>query len=213
MLLAALARAAGASVQDYDDLLPLIGGALGNISDEDLPSCAPAAGVVGQLRRRRRDVRRRRTLIEFGQGLGGEALSPALGGIDRSALFDKPRDLFIIIYLQPLPRRCAVDSAACLVDGRSPTDIFTETDAPGAAAWLKFAGPGIKPAQVVHVAIATSEGESLDAFRTRCGEVPGFPPHAVRRDGAVRRTRTSARSRLRSTPPTAAPGAWATSAS
>ena len=72
-----------------------------------------------------------KNLIGFGRGLGGEALSPALGGIERSALFDKPRTLFIIVYLQSLPRRCAMDSAACLVDGRKPTDIFLETDAIG----------------------------------------------------------------------------------
>ena len=135
---------------------------------------AQAARVVGQLRRRRRDLGgeepdRVRT------GLGSEALSPALGGVERNALFDKPRDLFIVIYLQSLPRRCALDSPACLVDGRKPTDIFLETDASGAAAWLNFAGPGIKPAQLLHVSIATSESESLDAFRKRCGEVPVFP--------------------------------------
>ena len=59
-----------------------------------------------------------------------------------------PRDLFIVVYLQPLPRRCAMDSSACLVGGRPPTEIFTETDADGAAAWLTFAGPGISPKQV-----------------------------------------------------------------
>jgi hypothetical protein len=98
-----------------------------------------------------------------------------LGGIERSALFDRPRDLFIIVYLQPLPRRCAMDSATCLVDGRKPSDIFLDTDASGAAAWLNFNGPGMPIGQLLHVAIATSEQESLDSFRTRCAKVPGFP--------------------------------------
>jgi len=104
-----------------------------------------------------------------------ESLPPLQGGILRSALFDKPRDLFIVVYLQPLPRRCALDSAACLVGGRRPTDIFTETASDGTAAWLNFGGPGIPPERVLHVSIATKEGETLDAFRARCGEVPGFP--------------------------------------
>jgi len=62
-----------------------------------------------------------------------------------------------------------------MVDGRNPTDIFLETDAQGNAAWLNFGSTGIKPGQLLHVAIATSEGEDLGAFRTRCGKVPGFP--------------------------------------
>ena len=56
-LLLAQALASGTSITDYDSLLPLIGGALGNISDEDLPIALQLAGVVGQLRRRRRDLR------------------------------------------------------------------------------------------------------------------------------------------------------------
>jgi hypothetical protein len=162
------------NIQDYDDLLPLIGTTLRNISEEDLPIALRLLAASGNFDGDG-ETSEAKNLIGFGRGLGSEALSPALGGVERSALFDKPRDLFIIIYLQSLPRRCAMESPACLVDGRKPTDIFLETDASGAAAWLNFAGPGIKPAQLLHVAIATSETESLDAFRTRCGEVPGFP--------------------------------------
>jgi hypothetical protein len=33
----------------------------------------------------------------------------------------------------------------------------------------------LRPEQVVHVSIATSEGESIEAFRKRCAAVPGFP--------------------------------------
>jgi hypothetical protein len=161
------------NIQDYDGLLPRIGAALGNISEEDLPIALRLLAASGNFDGDG-ETSEAKNLIGFGRGLGGEALSPALGGVERSALFDKPRTLFIIIYLQSLPRRCALDSAACLVDGRKPTDIFLETDASGAAAWLNFAGPGIKPEQILHVAIATSETESVEAFRARCGEVPGF---------------------------------------
>src|SRR6185436_3164353 len=146
------------NIQDYDDLLPRIGAALGNISEADLPVALRLLAASGNFDGDG-ETSEAKNLIGFGRGLGGEALSPALGGVERSALFDKPRTLFIIVYLQSLPRRCALDSAACLVDGRKPTDIFLETDASGAAAWLNFAGPGIKPEQVLHVAIATSENE------------------------------------------------------
>jgi len=173
-LAALIAVGAARNIQDYDDLLPHIGAALGNITDEDLPVALRLLASSGNFDGDG-ETSEAKNLIGFGRGLGGEALSPALGGVERNALFDKPRTLFIIIYLQSLPRRCALDSAACLVDGRKPTDIFLETDASGAAAWLNFAGPGIIPAQILHVAIATSETESLAAFRARCGEVPGFP--------------------------------------
>jgi hypothetical protein len=162
------------NIQDYDHLLPIIGGALGNISDEDLPIALKLLAASGNFDGDG-ETSEAKNLIGFGRGLGGEALSPVQGGIERSALFDKPRDLFIIVYLQPLPRRCALDSPACLVDGRRPADIFLETDANGAVAWLNFAGPGIRPEQLLHVAIATSELEPLTAFRSRCAEVPGFP--------------------------------------
>lgn len=173
-LQALIASGQANNIQDYDALLPLIGTTLGNISDEDLPVALRLLAASGHFDGDG-ETSEAKNLIGFGRGLGGEALSPALGGVERNALFDKPRSLFIIVYLQSLPRRCALDSAACLVDGRKPTDIFLETDASGAAAWLNFAGPGIKPAQLLHVAIATSETEGVDAFRTRCGEVPGFP--------------------------------------
>ena len=114
-------------------------------------------------------------MIAFGRGLNAEALSPIQGGIDRSALFDEPRDLFVVVYLQALPRRCALDSAACLVDGRKESDIFLETNPDGTATWLNFNGEGMPVGHILHVAIATSEGEDLAAFRTRCAKVPGFP--------------------------------------
>ena len=81
----------------------------------------------------------------------------------------------IALTTQALPRRCELNSQACLVDGRRPADIFLETDADGNAAWLNFQGPGIKAGQLLHVAIATREGEDLAAFRKRCADVPGFP--------------------------------------
>jgi hypothetical protein len=176
VLAALLAQAlqSGSNIQDYDHLLPIIGGTLGNISDDDVPIALRLLASSGNFDGDG-ETSEAKNLIEFGRGLNGEALSPIQGGIERNALFDRPRDLFIIIYLQPLPRRCAMDSSNCLVDGRTPTDIFLETDANGAAAWLNFAGTGIKPGQVLHVGIATSEGEGLTQFRARCANVPGFP--------------------------------------
>jgi hypothetical protein len=175
-LLIQSALAGGTQVDDYDHLLqlPNIGALLGNISDDDLPAALKLLAASGHFDGDG-ETSEAKNLIGFGRGLSGEPLSPTQGGIERSALFDRPRDLFIIVYLQPLPRRCAMDSANCLIDGRKPTDIFLETDAAGNAAWLDFAGPGIKPSQLLHVAIATSENEDLGSFRSRCAEVPGFP--------------------------------------
>ncbi len=173
-LLLSAALSSGTSIQDYDHLLPLIGSTLGNIADEDLPIALRLLASSGNFDGDG-ETSEAKNLIAFGRGLGGEALSPALGGIQRSALFDRPRDLFIVVYLQPLPRRCAMDSSACLIEGRRPSDILAEKDANGVATWLNFAGPGINAGQLLHVSIATSEGESLGAFRSRCAEVPGFP--------------------------------------
>jgi hypothetical protein len=113
--------------------------------------------------------------VRVGQHLVDAQLPPELGGLDGTAFFDRPRNLFIVVYLQPLARRCALADANCHVDGRSPADIFTETNADRTATWLHFASGGIPIDQVVHVAIATKEGESPDAFRARCGAVNGFP--------------------------------------
>jgi hypothetical protein len=175
VLAAALARAADAGARDYESLLPFLSGSLNNISNEDLPRVLQLLASSGNFEGDSPARSEAEAVIKFGQGLGGEALPAILGGIDRTALFDKPRDLFIVIYLQPLERRCAADSAACLVDGRAPADILREVDGTGNAAWLKFPGGGIPAGQVVHVAIATSEGESLSAFRTRCSKINGFP--------------------------------------
>jgi len=170
----AAAIQSGTNVVDYDHLLPYIGGILGDIADDDLPIAMKLLASSGNFDGDA-NTPEAKNLIDFGRGLSGEDLPPALGGIERSALFDQPRDLFVVIYLQALPRRCELNSQACLVDGRRPADIFLETDADGNAAWLNFQGPGIKAGQLLHVAIATREGEDLAAFRKRCADVPGFP--------------------------------------
>ena len=162
------------NVQDYDHLLPVIGAALGNISNDDLPIALRLLAASGNFDGDG-ETSEAKNVIGFGRGLNGEALSPIQGGIERSALFDRPRDLFIVVYLQPLPRRCTLASSDCQVDGRSPADIFTEKNPDGTAAWMNFNGTGIRPEQVLHVSIATSELEDLGSFRTRCSKVPGFP--------------------------------------
>jgi hypothetical protein len=164
----------GANIQDYDHLLPIIGSTLGNISDDDLAAALQLLAASGNFDGDG-ETSEAKNLIEFGSGLNSEALSPVQGGIERSALFDRPRNMFIVLYLQPLPRRCTLASSDCLVDGRNPTDIFTAKNADGTAAWLNFNGTGIYPEQILHVAIATKELEDLTSFRTRCAAVPGFP--------------------------------------
>jgi len=162
------------TVQDYDHLLPYIGSTLGNVSNDDLPIALRLLAGSGNFDGDG-ETSEAKNVIEFGRGLNGEALSPIQGGIERSALFDRPRDLFIVLYLQPLSRRCTLAGADCQVDGRSPADIFTEKKSDDTAAWLNFNGTGILPQKVLHVAIATSELEDLDSFRARCSKVPGFP--------------------------------------
>jgi len=173
-LLLSQAVAGNVNIQDYDNLLPVIGGALGNISNDDLPAALQLLAGSGHFDGDG-ETSEAKNLVGFGRGLNSMAPSPIQGGIDRSALFDRPRDLFVILYLQPLPRRCTLGDSNCLVDGRSPVDIFTERNADGTAAWLNFNGTGIRPEQVLHVAIATKEQEDLTSFRTRCAKVPGFP--------------------------------------
>jgi hypothetical protein len=173
-LLAALAAAADAGAADYASLLPFIGGTLGNVADGDIPVALNLLASSGRFDGDG-ETSEAKNVLHFGSDIDVATLPPALGGIDRSALFDRPRDLFIVVYLQPLGRRCALGGNDCLVDGSSPADLFTATGADGGATWLQFPGASIKPEQVVQLAIATSEGESIDAFRTRCAAVPGFP--------------------------------------
>jgi hypothetical protein len=174
-LLGLLAQYADAGNSNYNSLLPYIGGTLGNIDDADLQPALQLLAASGNF-----DgdgvTCEAQNLIAFGEGLSSFSLPPELGGIDRSAFFDSPNDLFIVVYLQPLARRCQLPSNGCNVNGRSPSDIFLDTDGYGGATWLSFtSGTGISPAKVVQVAIATSEGESETAFATRCTAVPGFP--------------------------------------
>ena len=114
-------------------------------------------------------------VIRTGNHLVEAHLPADLGGLDGAAFFDRPRSLFLVVYLQPLARRCSLGTADCAVDGRSPADIFNQTEADGTASWLHFATGGMPIGQVVHVAISTKEGESPAAFRARCGAVNGFP--------------------------------------
>jgi hypothetical protein len=116
-------------------------------------------------------------VVRTGAHLVEARLPPELGGLDGAAFFDRPRSLFLVIYLQPLARRCALGTPDCAVDGRSPADIFTESAADGTATWLHFATGAMPIDQIVHVALSTKEGETPDAFRARCKAVNGFPPN------------------------------------
>jgi hypothetical protein len=118
-------------------------------------------------------------VVRTGSHLVEARLPPDLGGLDGAAFFDRPRSLFLVIYLQPLARKCGMSSASCTVDGHSPAEIFTETNPDGTAAWLHFATGGIPLGQVVHVAIDTSEGETAEAFRGRCTAINGFPTNLL----------------------------------
>jgi hypothetical protein len=173
-LLAALAAAADGGVTDYQQLLQTLGPTLGNIDDAGLASALTLLASSGSFDGDGQ-TSEAKNLIDFGRDLNTAALPPELGGLDRSAFFSVPHDLFIIVYLQPLPRRCALGSSACNVDGRSPTDIFLDTDPGGGVSWLSFANGSILPEQVVQVSVATREGESETDFTTRCSGLPGFP--------------------------------------
>jgi len=175
-LAALIAGAAAAGVTDYNSLLTYLGGmnVLGNINDGDLPTALQLLASSGQFDGDGQ-TSEAQAVIELGEGINLQPLPSTPGLVDRQALFDRPRDLFIVVYLQPLERRCALGTADCQVDGRSPADIFQDTDSSGNLTWLAFPSGGIRPEQVVQVAIATSEGEDIDSFRTRCAAVPGFP--------------------------------------
>ena len=173
-LLGLLAAEADAGVKDYQTLLPLLGPTLGNIDDADLPYALQLLAASGNFDGDGQTCEAQ-NLIAFGQGLNSATLPASLGGIDRRAFFDSPRDLFIVVYLQPLARRCALPSDACNVNGRSPTDIFLDTDGYGGVTWLSFVNGSIAPSRVVQVAIATAEGQSEADFETKCEAVTGFP--------------------------------------
>lgn len=177
-LAAALAAEADAGITDYQTLLPLIAPTLGNIDDADLEPALTLLASSGNFDGDGQ-TSEAKNLIQFGRGLNAFSLPPQLGGIDRSAFFSVPNDLFIVVYLQPLPRRCALGSSDCNVDGRSPADIFLDTNPDGTAAWLTFSSGGILPQQVIHVAVATREGESEAAFTSRCSMLPGFPQNLL----------------------------------
>lgn len=180
-LLAALAAASDAGVTDYASLLAALGPSLSNIDDTDPMTVATALQILASTGSFDGDgqTSEGKNLIEFGQGLNAAALPPELGGVDRSAFFAVPHDLFIVVYLQPLARRCAMGSSDCNVNGRSPTDIFLDTNADGTASWLTFLSGGIRPEQIVHVAAATAEGQSEDDFVAACKALPGFPPNLL----------------------------------
>jgi hypothetical protein len=172
--LAGLLLTADAGPNDYQNLLPILGPLLGNIDSPDIPTALQLLADSGDFDGVNQ-TSEAENLIDFGEGLNTFSLPPELGGIDRSALFDSPQSLFIIVYLQPLPRRCALTSTDCQVNGRAPNDIFLDTNADGTASWLSFANGGILPSRVVQAAIATAEGESEADFDTKCKAVPGFP--------------------------------------
>ncbi len=115
-------------------------------------------------------------VVTVGSHLVAAQLPPELGGLDGAAFFDRPRSLFVVIYMQPLSRKCSLGTSDCMVDGRSPDQIFTESGADGTATWLHFAKGGMPIGQVVHVALSTKEGETPAAFRARCKAINGFPP-------------------------------------
>ena len=115
-------------------------------------------------------------VVALGQHLVATELPPELGGVDGAAFFDRPRSLFLVVYLQPLSRKCSLGTPECQVDGRSPDAIFNEANPDGTATWLHFASGGMPIAQIVHVALSTPEDESPAAFRARCAAINGFPP-------------------------------------
>jgi hypothetical protein len=116
-----------------------------------------------------------RNVVSLGAAISNARLPPELGGLDGQDFFDRPRSLFLVVYLQPLARPCAITDAACQVNGRSVSDILTEADGDGKARWLQYRTGGMPIENIVHVAIDTKEGESVASFRSRCGNIPMFP--------------------------------------
>ena len=118
-------------------MLTTLAPTLGNIDDSDLQPALQLLAGSGNFDGNNQNCEAQ-NLIDFGHALNIQGLPPQYGGIDRSAFFDSPRDLFIVVYLQPLARRCALPSDDCKVNGRSPTDIFLDKDDYGGVTWLSF---------------------------------------------------------------------------
>jgi len=121
------------------------------------------------------DVTEASGLLALGHDLTGVRLPAEQGGLANADFFDRPHALFAVVYLQPLARRCAATDPACGSDGQAPATLFSARDAMGGATWLHYQS-GFMPAKnIIQISIATSEDESAEAFRKRCGALPGFP--------------------------------------
>lgn len=92
--------------------------------------------------------------------------------------FDEPRDGTIIVWLNPLKRRCGLGD--CEVDGQSLANILTDIDENGAATWITLGGDVHPLAQkVIHFFVGTAEDVSEERFFETCGNQPAFPANIL----------------------------------
>lgn len=100
---------------------------------------------------------------------------PTAADTDARAYFSEPTDGFVILYFSASPRRCAMGSSSCAIEGTDPVDYFTDTDGAGVT-WLELPGGASLPrGKVFHGAIVTAENVDYQTFYDTCSTLPNFP--------------------------------------
>ena len=118
-------------------------------------------------------------VIALGARLGvTEIYHPTSSADTGRYYFDEPRDGTIILWLNPLKRRCGLGE--CEVDGQNLADILTDMDAEGRATWISLGGEVHPQAQkVIHFFVGTAEDVSEERFFDTCGNQPAFPANVL----------------------------------
>ncbi|MCG8416691.1 MAG: hypothetical protein MJE77_01955 [Proteobacteria bacterium] len=88
--------------------------------------------------------------------------------------FAEPADGFVVLYLSPQSRRCALDGADCTLGREHPVDYFTR-EQDSVASWLRLPDGGLPVSKIFHAAVVTEEGIPYDEFSQRCVGYAEFP--------------------------------------
>jgi len=93
--------------------------------------------------------------------------------------FTTPADGFVVVYLTAKARVCAHDQVACQLDGVTAAEYFSR-ETSEKAEWLELPDDtGVPVSKIYHLAIATEEGVSEDAFYDGCERRRDFPAGAT----------------------------------
>ena len=112
----------------------------------------------------------------LGMNLDRETVfNPESGSGDGSSYYREPEDGFVVFHVTGGPRECSHGDSDCALEGQTPAEFFSDTNADDEASWLNLPGSGLAPDDIVHISIATDEGVSFDDFSDSCSSRPDFP--------------------------------------